>query len=140
MEKFIGLNKEELELEALERCVPVDEGYENALELYLECKKAIHYYNTILNHIGDTAFSERSDYPEKELIKYGAKVSISSTGDRLDYDKDVEYLNRKNKLKEREQLLKLAYKSSDEIIDSEGIVVDRIPIKSKGKSVLKIQL
>lgn len=74
----------------------------------------------------------------EETSLNGVRFSLSNTGDRLDYEKDVLYKSLKDKLKDREDLLKLAFKSGDVIYDSDGVEVPKVPIKTHSKSVIKV--
>ena len=82
---------------------------------------------------------KNADLPEKEYEKNGVKFSMRSTGDRFDYSKDEVYAELHRKLKDREELLKLAMKSKDVIYDSEGVEVPKVGVKTYGKETLIIQ-
>lgn len=69
----------------------------------------------------------------------GVEFSLRNTGDRLDYDKDPVVADLKKQLKEREELVKLATKSSGEIYDGEGTRVEKVPVKTVGKQVLALK-
>lgn len=69
----------------------------------------------------------------------GVEFSLRNTGDRLDYDKDQVIAELKKKLKDREELVKLATKSDDEIYDGEGFKVEKVPVKTVGKQVLSLK-
>ncbi|MGV6830343.1 MAG: hypothetical protein ACWA5P_02115 [bacterium] len=78
------------------------------------------------------------DVIDKEVVKNGVKFSLRNSGDRLDYEKDEVYKELKERLKSREDLLKLAWKSKDEIYDNEGVLVPKVGIKTVGKMSLVI--
>lgn len=69
----------------------------------------------------------------------GVEFSLRNTGDRLDYEKDEVYAELKEKLKDRENLLKTAYKSKDTIYDGEGVEICKVPVKTVGKQVLSLK-
>lgn len=73
-----------------------------------------------------------------EVQKNGVKFQLRNTGDRLDYENDEVYKELKDKLKDREELLKTAWKSKDEIYDSEGVQVPKVGIKTAGKQTMVI--
>ncbi len=74
----------------------------------------------------------------EETTENGVKFTIMNTGDRLDYEQDEKYKELSDKLKERGELLKLAYKSKDTIYDSEGEEVPKVGIKTHGKETIKL--
>lgn len=78
------------------------------------------------------------ELPEKEYVKNGVKFTMRSTGDRYDYAQDDVYATLQKKLKDREELLKLALKSDQTIYDSDGVEVPRVGVKTYGKETLVI--
>ena len=74
----------------------------------------------------------------KEYDLKGAKISFRGTGDRLDYEQDEVYKELKEKLKERENLLKTAFKSKDMIFDNQGLDVPKVGIKTVSKQTVVI--
>ena len=69
----------------------------------------------------------------------GVEFSLRNTGDRLDYEKDPVVSELQKKLKDRQELVKLATKSGDEIYDSEGVRVEKVPVKTVGKQVVALK-
>ena len=70
----------------------------------------------------------------------GVTFEKRNSGDRLDYEKDVEYARLKTLLKQREDLLKKATKSDDEVIDpNTGEVIKPVPVKTHGKETVVIK-
>jgi hypothetical protein len=85
--------------------------------------------------------SELRNHVDDKYDKYeckGVKLSFKGTGDRLDYECDEVYSKLKERLKAREELLKLAYKSKDMLFDSEGVEVPKVGVKSASKQTLNI--
>lgn len=69
---------------------------------------------------------------------YGVKITMKNTGDRLDYEQDDVYKSLKTQLKEREDILKMAYKTSSPIYDEEGVEIPKVGIKTHGSLVPNI--
>ena len=65
----------------------------------------------------------------------GVEFNPTNGGVTLNYKDDPVYLDLFEKLKAREELLKLAYKSKDEIYDSEGIEVPKVSYSNRKSSV-----
>jgi len=106
-------------------------GMESPLQLYVNCKKMIEFYSTVVDKLKDSATTE--GYKFNKQITLGAKVEIRNTGDKLDYSSDIIYAELEAKLKARKELLNFSYKSySATIFDEDGIEVPKIPIKTNG--------
>jgi hypothetical protein len=60
----------------------------------------------------------------------GCKLSVSNTGDRIQYDKDPIIIERK-------LLLKTAHSSTGKVFDNDGFLVEKVPV-TLGSEVLKI--
>lgn len=111
----------------------VDSGEVDIAEAVVDATRLSEYLKVFVselrNHVGD-------EYDKYECK--GVKLSFKGTGDRLDYEQDEKYAEIKAQLKEREELLKLAYKSKDMIFDSEGVEVPRVGVKNASKQTLNI--
>ena len=57
---------------------------------------------------------------------YGIEFSCKNAPSRLNYKEDEVWFELNAKLKEREELLKVAEKSKEQIFDSEGVEVPRV--------------
>tara|TARA_R110002012_G_scaffold305598_1_gene509790 strand:+ start:515 stop:925 length:411 start_codon:yes stop_codon:yes gene_type:complete len=132
------LTKKELELLAIQTAEEIINNGENCLELYIESKRKSLFEATFQKAISEAAFDERALYGSDLLEMHGVKSSISNTGDRLQYDKDPIIAELKLAIKEREKDVKLATKSTGVYFDSEGVQVEKVPVKY-GMEVLKIQ-
>ena len=136
----INDRKEKLDEIASQIIWELGEGERDPLELAAYCKKGIALFESIIKQSYTFILDEKEKNPEKELSKFNVKFSLSSTGERLDYDSDVEYKSINTKLKDRQALLKTAYKSKDIIFDSEGDQVPKVDLKSPSKQILKIEV
>jgi hypothetical protein len=97
------------------------------LEEYLKT-----FSKELKKHIDEETFGKSYDHK-------GGNISFRGTGDRLDYEQDEVYSTIKELLKEREELLKLAYKSKDMIFDAEGVEVPKVGIKTPSKQTIVIK-
>ena len=138
--EIVNLSKRQLsDLGSQHAKTLLDEGYSDAVVLVTQARKAIEFLKGFDAQCDSIAREELTrDGVEMEI--YGAKLSLSSTGDRLDYDADPVYKQIKSQLKAREDMLKLARNAAEEFYDGEGIAVPRVPIKSHSKEVLKVKL
>lgn len=90
-----------------------------------------------LNEVISSALSEFRDHivdieKTKEL---GVEFTPTNGGETLNYKDDPIWCDIKKELTEREELLKLAYKSKKEIYDSEGIEVTKVSSTPRKSSV-----
>jgi hypothetical protein len=70
---------------------------------------------------------------------FGVNFRIGSSGDRFDYEQDQEYVVIKDKLKYREDQLKMAAKMNEELV-LDGVLIPKVPLKSLGKTNLTITI
>jgi hypothetical protein len=116
----------------------VKNGETDALPEYIEARKQAEYYNQIAKELQPYAIEEREKYPEPRLLINGTKIELSYSGDRLDYSQDSVW-NELNELKkQRENVLKTAFKSDFTMVDDNGEVVPKVGIKTHGKQIIKI--
>ena len=65
----------------------------------------------------------------------GVEFTPVQGGETLNYKDDEVYSQMYEDLKQREELLKLAYKSKDEIYDSEGVQVPKVSASARKSSI-----
>jgi hypothetical protein len=70
--------------------------------------------------------SLKNEMPLENFEAFGIKGTYRNGGDTLNYKEDTIYLDIQKELKEREELLKVAYKSSNEIYDESGFLVPKV--------------
>jgi hypothetical protein len=70
--------------------------------------------------------SLKNEMPLENFEAFGIKGTYRNGGDTLNYKEDPIYLDIQKELKEREELLKVAYKSSNEIYDEAGVLVPKV--------------
>jgi len=69
---------------------------------------------------------------------YGMEFTEKNGSSRLNYKDDEVWLELNAKLKEREELLKVAEKSKEQIFDNEGVEVPRVS-RSGGGEILNVK-
>ena len=77
--------------------------------------------------------SLKKEMPLENFEAFGIKGTYRNGGETLNYKEDPVYAEIQEWLKEREELLKVAYKSNNEIYDEGGVLVPKVsssPIKS----------
>jgi len=129
--------KKEVKQKAIEEVERIlDGGHSDLAEAFADVTRLKEYLSTF-----ETELKKHIDEGEygKEYDVKGATISFRETGDRLDYENDEVYATIKEQLKEREALLKTAYKSKEMIYDSEGVEVPKVGVKTPSKRVVTIK-
>lgn len=111
----------------------VDSGDVDIAEAVIDATRLSEYLKVFVSELRNHVDDKYDKYECK-----GVKLTFKGTGDRLDYECDEVYTELKERLKEREELLKLAYKSKGMIFDSEGVEVSKVGLKSASKQTLNI--
>ena len=83
----------------------------------------------------DRAFRDRLNLTQPDSYN-GVLFTPKNGAESLNYDEDDIYVLLENKLKQRQELLKMASKSDDIIFDSEGCEVPKVSIKVNKPSIV----
>lgn len=82
----------------------------------------------------DAEFRSRIELSEKESVN-GVEFSCVQGGETINYKDDEIYSDISAELKEREELLKIAYKSKNEIYDQNGVIVTKCSSTPRKSSI-----
>jgi hypothetical protein len=123
-------SREELELNGVQAGDLIIETGESALERFVEITRMEIMLAAEKKALKEYAFDERALHGSDVLELYGCKISLSNTGNRLQYDKDPV-------IQERKRLIKTANSSSGKIYDNDGVEVERVPV-TYGSEVIKL--
>lgn len=119
----------------------IDSGLYNASDLAVSARKAVEYLGSFISSLNTQVLDELYSNGSREILSVlGSELSVGSTGDRYDFERDVIYKNLAIQLKARAELLKDASKSDVEIVDSDGVVVAKVPIKTASRDTIKFKL
>lgn len=89
-----------------------------------------------LKEVVNSADAEmRKHIPEESFKAFGVEFTPVQGGKILQYEEDPVYAEIKKQLKDREELLKLAFKSDSEIYDSEGVQVPKVSFTNRKSSI-----
>lgn len=113
----------------------IDAGNADVADAFVDATRITEYLTTF---VGELKKHISPDEYGKEYATKSAKITFRGTGDRLDYEQDEVYADLKERLKAREDLLKLAYKSKDMLFDSEGVEAPKVGVKSVSKETVVI--
>jgi hypothetical protein len=125
----IGLSKAQLEEMAIQKA---NEDLEvmDSIEVYTFMKKLTDYAGKYMEVVKGKAIEYLTARGGKDVALYGSKITIRNGYDVLDYTKDPIYSELQEKLKERQELLKMAHKHKGQYFDGDGIEVPKVPVKS----------
>jgi hypothetical protein len=119
--------KEKAERDAL---TIMNEGDFYADEVLVDAVRISDYLTTFIRTLRDNINEEKT----RDALK-GVKISFKNAPSRLNYSEDTTWQEIKEKLSEREELLKLAEKSKDAIYDADGAEVPRVSRSGGGRSI-----
>ena len=139
LKNFEKLSKSDLQAEgkAIARLL-LDEGFSDASVMTVQARKALEYLTAFVGEI-DSELRDEVHNSGGEMNIFGATLSLSSSGDRLDYEADGVYLELKEALKSRAEWLKRASNTSDEV-KVHGEIIPPVPLKTASKEVIRIKL
>ena len=136
MEARLGMSKNEIQLEAQHQLEQVwEQGEIDEWKLLAITARNKAFWETFEK----SAREKVNGVPEKNYKAFGCEFSTMNTGDRKDYSSDPIYADLERQLKERKDLLDLAFKSTKPMYDEHGAEVPKVPIKTFGGEVLKIK-
>ena len=97
----------------------IDGGEVDKYELLAQAKRMQEALDVITAKILDVV-------PQENFEAYGLKGTFRNGGETINYKDDFKWSEIKEKLSEREMLLKVALKSNSSIYDDDGIEVIRV--------------
>jgi len=112
----------------------LDRGEENPKSVMTNLVRLSEVVNNATKELKDNLEVDKSE------TLNGVTFERRQTGNRLDYEKDAEYKRLKMLLKQREDLLKQATYSDDDVFDpNTGEVINAVPVKTHSKETLVIK-
>ena len=113
-------NKKEIQFSATKFITDVIDGGEvDKYELLAQAKRMQEALDVITAKILDVV-------PQENFEAFGLKGTFRNGGETINYKDDFKWSEIKEKLSEREMLLKVALKSNSTIYDDDGIEVTRV--------------
>ena len=134
------LNKDSLAAWSKQMVQLIEDGELNALEAHAKAKAILAALTDVIKRTEDLAQDEAMKYGSKTFEAFGASVTLKDGAVTPDYAQDPVWVQMKEALKAREDLIKVAMKTKDvEVIDTTtGEVVPRVQPKY-AKSSISIQ-
>jgi hypothetical protein len=113
-------NKKEIQFSATKFITDVIDGGEvDKYELLAQAKRMQEALDVITAKILEVV-------PQENFEAFGLKGTFRNGGDTINYKDDFKWSEIKEKLSEREMLLKVALKSNSSIYDDDGVEVTRV--------------
>jgi hypothetical protein len=113
-------NKKEIQFSATQFITDVIDGGEvDKYELLAQAKRMQEALDVITSKILEVV-------PQENFEAFGLKGTFRNGGETINYKDDFKWSEIKEKLNEREMLLKVALKSNSSIYDDDGVEVTRV--------------
>ena len=106
----------------------INEGHINALEAHVKIKAIQKALESVLKQTEEVVADEASRHPGKSFDVYGANVQIREGSIGPNCDQDTVYAELKAQLKDREELLKLAFKQAGKSMIVDPNTGEEIPV------------
>jgi hypothetical protein len=123
-------SKKDLQLAGIQTAEILIESGEDVTARLIEITRQITLLEAEKKTLKEQAINEVLAHGKGGLNLLGCKLSVSNTGDRIQYDKDPIIIERK-------LLLKTAHSSTGKVFDNDGFLVEKVPV-TLGSEVLKI--
>lgn len=139
LEDIASWDKEKIQIMAEELSERVLQGDVNPLTVKIALRKMTEILDAV-NKATEDAWIDEARKHGKSFKHLGCQIEVRSTGDRYKFDDDPQYAIIKGKLKQREDLLKTAAKSSHLLVDEDtGEPVPKVQI-IPGKETIAISI
>jgi hypothetical protein len=106
----------------------IESGEHDKIELFAQAERMSLAVSTIKDEI-------KSTLPREKQTAFGIEISPVNGRQMIQYADDPIYADLQKKLKDREELLKLALKTETTFYDSEGIEVPKVSVKYAADSL-----
>lgn len=107
----------------------------SALDVLSFAKKLILFSDTLVKEAETEAKmvwdQEKGNYPN---------MNYTQGGTIYDFDKDPVYKSIKKMLADRTELLKTALKIDSDVVDGDGVIVPKVPIKGYRKDSINVKI
>lgn len=106
----------------------IESGEVDKLEMFAQAERITQAITSVRDEI-------KTSLPREKQTAYGIEINPVNGRQMIQYQDDLVWSELKEKLSQREELLKLALKADDTIYDSEGIEVPKVSVKYSADSI-----
>jgi len=139
-ENILQLNKSSLtELGKTEALRLIDEGFHDSVELMVFSRKYTEFLTAFNKALKDSAGNILTQNGGKMEVM-GSKLALANGATYYDWSADATYADLEHQLNQRKALLQVALKQDEPIIDGDGAVVPKVPIKRVNPEMIKVTL
>lgn len=114
----------------------VDNGELKALEVFAVFKKIESLFKVAKEKVDALALEEADTYNSKSFALSGVEFTMKNGSEKLQYQEDDVVRSLSEKLKARQELVKLATKSKEPIYDTNGVQVPKVSSKFDKSSLI----
>lgn len=122
-------NKKEIEFSSKEFAKKlIDSGELDKQEAFAQAERLALAITNVRDEL-------KKSLPREKQTFYGIEITPVSGRQMIQYNEDLVWSELKEKLSQREELLKVALKADDSIYDSEGVEVPKVSVKYSADSL-----
>lgn len=122
-------NKKEIEFSSKEFAKKIiDSGELDKQEAFAQAERL----SLAISNVRDEL---KKSLPREKLTFYGIEITPVSGRQMIQYNEDLVWSELKEKLSQREELLKVALKTTEPFYDSEGVEVPKVSVKYSADSL-----
>lgn len=123
------LNKKEIEFSSKEFAKKlIDSGELNKHEAFAQAERLALAITNVRDEF-------KASLPREKYVGFGIEINPVSGRQMIQYNEDLVWSELKEKLSQREELLKVALKTNEPFYDSEGCEVPKVSVKYSADSL-----
>ena len=133
-------NKKDIEQMAIVNAMQLmADGNDSIPDQYCKARRLKEYLDVFCDNLKKQVQSELNTNGRKLTVGTD-ELQVTNGRTIYDYTADSKYWELSKKLASRKELLDFALKSSEDVFDSEGEQVEKLPVKSYGEDILSLKI
>jgi hypothetical protein len=130
--------KETIQAESMQVVQRVKDGEISALNAHLMAKALVKMADVIVDQTKAETIKEAATYGKDQSTLFGASFQVANSPNTYDFESDTVYAELNEQLKKRRELLSQSLKTTADMVDINGEVIPKVPVKSHGGETLKV--
>ena len=106
----------------------IESGEVDKLEMFAQAERITQAITSVRDEI-------KATLPREKQTAYGIEINPTNGRQMIQYNEDLVWSELKEKLQQREELLKVALKTNEPFYDSEGCEVPKVSVKYSADSL-----
>lgn len=123
-----NLSKQDIEDFIAVTTAAINDGQIDPLSAHVRAKAVIKALDAIIKLTEDHAFQESYKYPGKTFHAFGAELQVREGSEGPNLEMDGTYIDLKAAMKDREALLKQAYKMREKVAIYDHVTGEEVPV------------